>query len=265
MSSANRTGALASTPFHVAGKVIVVTGGASGIGLAMARRFLHDGAATVVIADRRATAAQQAAKELGAQAMACDVSEESQTRRLVDETEARFGPIDLFCANAGVSIDGGEQLPDSDWQRLWQVNVMAIVHAARVLTPRMLARGGGHFLITASAAGLLSQADAPYAVTKHAALSFAEWLSIKYGARGLGVSCLCPLGVDTPLFRAEPAAKRARMSERVLTANEVADSVAVALREGRFLILSHEETQGFVERRALDRERWLRGMRKLQG
>lgn len=257
----------ASIPFSAEGQVVVVTGGASGIGRALAQQFLQDGARCVVLADRDEAAARAAAQALGPGAVAvfCDVAVEQGTRRLIDDTEARFGPIGLLCANAGVSAAGGEQLPDAQWQRLWDINVMAHVHAARLLVPRMLARGGGHLLVTASAAGLLSQFDAPYAVTKHAAVAFAEWLSIAYGEQGLGVSCLCPQGVDTPLFRAEPQERQQRMSADVRSPAEVARTVSQGLAEGRFLILSHPQTQDFVARRALARERWLRGMRKLQG
>ncbi|MDA7416016.1 SDR family NAD(P)-dependent oxidoreductase [Xenophilus arseniciresistens] len=257
----------ASTPFHAQGRVIVVTGGGSGIGRALVQRFVAEGARCVVAADRDEAAARDAARQAGPAAVAvfCDVASEPGTRGLIETTEARFGPIDLFCANAGVSVQGGAGLPDGQWQRLWEINVMAHVHAARQLVPRMLARGGGHLLFTASAAGLLSQFDAPYAVTKHAALAFAEWLSIAHGGQGLGVSCLCPQGVDTPLFRAESAARQQGMSAQVRTPQEVAALVVQALAEGRFLILTHPETQEYVARRALTRERWLRGMRKLQG
>lgn len=262
MGQGDRLSAVAPGGWSARGRVVVVTGGASGIGAALARRYARDGA-RVVVADRDAAAARTVAAEIGGTAQACDVAQEAQTIHLIDDTESRIGPIALFCANAGVSVRGGEELPDRDWQRLWDINLMAHVHAARALVPRMLARGKGRFLFTASAAGLLSQFDAPYAVTKHAAVAFAEWLSITYGDRGIVVSCLCPGGVDTPLFRAESAQRQALMSAQVISPEAVADVAVRGVAEGRALVLSHPDVQGFVERRATEHERWLRGMRRL--
>lgn len=249
--------------FRSQGSVVVVTGAAGGIGAALARQCVRDGAAAVVVADRDAARVQSLAHEIGAHALVCDLSTEAGTRELIETTEAQFGPIDLFCANAGITAEGGEQLPDEVWLRMWQINVMAHVQAARLLVPRMLARGGGHFLVTASAAGLLSQFDAPYAVTKHAAVAFSEWLSIEYGDQGLGVSCLCPAGVDTAMFRAESGTRRSLMSKQVLTADDVAAAALTGLAEGLFLILPHIEVQNFFEARATQHERWLKGMRRL--
>lgn len=249
--------------FRIQGAVVVVTGAAGGIGAALARQCVNDGAAAVIVADRDAARLQRLAREIGAHALVCDLSTEDGTRELIEATEARFGPIDLFCANAGISAEGGEQLPDEVWLRMWQVNVMAHVQAARLLVPRMLARGGGHFLITASAAGLLSQFDAPYAVTKHAAVAFAEWLSIEYGDQGLGVSCLCPAGVDTAMFRAESDTRQSLMSKQVLTAADVAAAGLLGLADGHFFILPHSEVQKLFEARALQHGRWLSGMRRM--
>lgn len=246
---------------NVAGQVVVITGGGSGIGAALARRCALEGAARVVVSDRHAAAAEAVAREIGGLAIAADVADEAQTRALIDETEHRCGPIGLFCANAGVTAQGGVELPDADWQRLWQINVMAHVHAARMLVPRMLARGGGHLLFTASAAGLLSQFDAPYAVTKHAAVAHAEWLSITYGNQGLGVSCLCPLGVDTPMLQAEGDVRRALMSDGLLSADAVAQVVMQGLAAGDFLILPHPQVREFMRRRGQDHGRWLQAMR----
>jgi NAD(P)-dependent dehydrogenase (short-subunit alcohol dehydrogenase family) len=248
---------------NIAGAVVVVTGGGSGIGAAMARRFAKEGAAHVVVTDRDAAAAQAVAREIGGHAVAADATHEHQTRALIDWAESHCGPIDLFCANAGVTAHGGVELPDAQWQRLWQVNVMAHVHAARELVPRMLQRGRGHLLFTASAAGLLSQFDAPYAVTKHAAVAFAEWLSITHGDQGLGVSCLCPQGVDTPMLRAEDDTRRELMSQGLLSADAVADAVVRGLAAGDFLILPHPEVADYMRRRADDHPRWLRSMRRL--
>jgi len=245
-------------------KVVVVTGGASGIGAAMARRFVQAGARAVVVADRHGAQAAALAATIGAHPAEADVAVEADLLRLIDQTESRHGAIDLFCSNAGITAHGGPELPDADWQRVMAVNLMAHVHAARALLPRMLARGSGYLLQTASAAGLLSQFDAPYAVSKHAAVSFAEWLSITYGARGIGVSCLCPGGVDTPLLDAETPERRALMAEGIVTPDAVAQAVVDGLREERFLILPQPFIHEQMQRKAADPDRWLRGMRRWQ-
>ncbi|MEJ8849198.1 SDR family oxidoreductase [Variovorax rhizosphaerae] len=250
-------------------KVVVITGGASGIGAAMARRFVVEGARVVVVADRDGARADALVDRLrseglgGALAATVDVSSEATITGLINDIEARHGPIDLFCSNAGTTIPGGPELPDADWRHVLDINLMAHVHAARALLPRMLARGGGYLLQTASAAGLLSQFDAPYAVSKHAAVAFAEWLSITYGDRGIRVSCLCPGAVDTPLLQAESPARRALMSQGVIDPDAVAGIVVQGLAEERFLILTHDFVQAQIERKATDRERWIRGMRRL--
>lgn len=246
-------------------KVIVITGGASGIGLAMGRRFVAEGARAVVLADRDGARAQSEAQRIGAHAEALDVAAEGAIEALIDAVDARHGPIDLFCSNAGITATGGAELPDADWQRVMDVNLMAHVRAARALLPRMLSRGSGYLLQTASAAGLLSQFDAPYAVSKHAAVAFAEWLSITYGDRGIGVSCLCPGAVDTPLLQAESDQRRALLSQGLLDADAVAAIVVEALAQRRFLILTHDFVQDQWQRKAADPERWLRGMRRLHG
>jgi len=247
------------------GKVVVVTGGASGIGAAMARRFVAEGTRAMVIADRDETGARRLAEAIGAHALPLDVCDGAAMAQAIDAIESRHGPIDLFCSNAGTTAIGGPELPDADWRRVMDVNLMAHVHAARALLPRMLARGGGYFLQTASAAGLLSQFDAPYAVSKHAAVAFAEWLSISYGDRGIRVSCLCPGAVDTPMLRAENDTRRELLSAGLIDADAVADRVVEALAEERFLILTHDFVQQQVERKAADPQRWIRGMRRLHG
>lgn len=246
-------------------KVVVVTGGASGIGLAMGRRFVAEGARAVVLADRDGERARVAAARMGCHAAALDVSAEGAIEALVDAVEVQHGPIDLFCSNAGITAIGGPELPDADWQRVMDVNLMAHVRAARALLPRMLSRGGGYFLQTASAAGLLSQFDAPYAVSKHAAVAFAEWLSITYGDRGIRVSCLCPGAVDTPLLQAESDARRVLLAQGLIDADAVAAIVVEALAQERFLILTHGFVQEQLRRKVEDTERWLRGMRRLHG
>ncbi|MBA1149614.1 SDR family NAD(P)-dependent oxidoreductase, partial [Ectothiorhodospiraceae bacterium WFHF3C12] len=194
-----------------------------------------------------------------------DVGRQDHLEALVDDVETRYGPVDLFCSNAGVAGAGGPEAADAVWQNSWDVNVMAHVRAARVLLPRMLERGGGYLLQTASAAGLLSQFDAPYAVTKHAAVAFSEWLTITYGSRGIGVSCLCPGAVETPMFQAQSEARQALMAGGAgrMTPEEVAASVVDGLREERFLIVPHLKILDYVRGKADDLEGWLAGMRHL--
>ena len=245
------------------GKVCVVTGGASGIGRALCRQFAAEGAAGVAVADRNADGAAAVAGEIGGLAVTTDVAVEGDVQALVAVTSARFGRIDLFCSNAGIAIGGDESTSDADWQRIWQVNVMAHVYAARAVIPPMLERGDGYILSTASAAGLLSQVgSAPYTVTKHAALAFAEWLSITYGDRGLKVSCLCPQGVRTGMLN--EASGPAFLLTGALAPEQVAEAVVAGLRDERFLILPHPEVAEYARRKADDPERWLRGMRRLQ-
>jgi NAD(P)-dependent dehydrogenase (short-subunit alcohol dehydrogenase family) len=257
---------------EVAGKVVVVTGAASGIGRALAWRFAEDGARGVVVADLDAEGAARVAQDIGPSAVAvgCDVADAGQVGDLVDRAESELGPVDLFCANAGVG--GGVGL-DEGWELALGVNVMAHVHAARRLVPGWLERGSGYFLATASAAGLLTQiGSGPYAVSKHAAVAFAEWLSVTYGDRGIGVSCLCPMGVNTPLLHAgeqggevgQAASAVVKTAGAVLEPEQVADVVVEGLREERFLILPHPEVLTFFQRKGSDYDRWLRGMRRLQ-
>jgi NAD(P)-dependent dehydrogenase (short-subunit alcohol dehydrogenase family) len=245
-------------------RVCVVTGGASGIGRALAARFVAEGARAVVVVDRAADGARAAAEELGAMGMQADVGREEDVLRVIDDTETRCGPIDLFCSNAGILVVGGPEVPTADWQRIWDVNLMAHVFAARHLVPRMLARGGGYLLQTASAAGLLAQiGSAPYSVTKHAAVGFAEWLAITYGDRGLRVSVLCPQAVRTAMTAGVPDGGVAGV-DGMLEPERIADVVVEGLAAERFLILPHPTVAEYVRRKAEDVERWLRGMRRLQ-
>jgi len=254
----------------LADRHVVVTGAARGIGAALARRFAADGA-RVVVADVGdvAAVADELPQALGVHA---DVSSEQGNVDLIAAAEERFGPIDLFFANAG--IGGGTDLttPEESWRQAFDVNVNAHRWAAKHLIDGWLARGEGYFCSTASAAGLLAQiGSAPYTLTKRAAVAFAEWLAITYGARGLKVSCLCPQGVNTEMLRAgdDPAlggggTQVVRVSGVVLEPEQVADVVADAIRDERFLILPHPEVHEFVRRKADDPDRWLAGMRKLQ-
>lgn len=248
----------------VADKVVVVTGGASGIGRALARRFAAEGARGVAVADRDGAGATSVADEIGPQAMAAatDVSVESEVVDLVGRTEDRFGPIDLFCSNAGIATGGGAEAPDEAWQQIWDVNVMSHVYAARAVLPGMIARGEGYLLNTASAAGLLSQiGSAPYAVTKHAAVAFAEWLSITHGDQGVKVSCLCPQGVRTKMLG---DAIGALLGPSAIEPEQLADAVIEGLRAEEFLILPHPEVREYFRRKGDDYDRWIRGMRRLQ-
>jgi NAD(P)-dependent dehydrogenase (short-subunit alcohol dehydrogenase family) len=244
----------------LAGKVVVVTGAASGIGRALAVRLAKEGAKGVVAADLNGHGAEEVAKLVGGIGVATNVAIESDVQRLVARAVETFGAIDLFCSNAGIFVPGGEQVPDADWRRIFDVNVMAHVFAARAVLPAMLARGQGYFLATVSAAGLLTQiGSAPYAVTKHAALAFSEWLSVTYGDRGLRVSCLCPQGVRTPMLTGDSF-----LLEGALEPEAVAEAAVQGIRAERFLVLPHPEVATYFERKAADYERWLRGMRRLQ-
>lgn len=245
--------------------VVVVTGGGSGIGRALCRRFVADGARAVVVVDREATA-HDVATEIGGIAIQADVGVEADVARVVAETVAAHGRVDLFCSNAGIGGgEGGIGASDAEWQRIWQVNVMAHIYAARAVLPSMLAAGRGYLLQTASAAGLLTQiGSASYAVTKHAAVAFAEWLSVTYGDRGIRVSCLCPQGVKTPMLEGASDAARVLLADSALEPDVVADAVIEGLAAERFLILPHPEVGEYVQRKAADHERWLRGMRRLQ-
>ena len=247
-------------------KVVVVTGGGNGIGRALCRRFAAEGAKAVVVADMNAETAAQVANDIGGTAITCDVSREADVAALVTQTIARHGGIDLFCSNAGIAVNGDEHTADAEWARCWDVNVMAHVYAARAVVPHMLERGGGYLLQTVSAAGLLTHPQsATYAVTKHASLAFAEWLSMTYGDRGITVSALCPQGVKTDmLLRSEAqGTRRSFLIDSALEPEQVADDVVKGLAAGRFLILPHGEVAEYVRRKATDHDRWLRGMRRL--
>lgn len=251
---------------QLADQVVVVTGAARGIGRALAERFAEEGARAVVIADLDAEGATTVANEIGGVAVPTNVAKESDIIRLVQHAERMFGRIDLFCSNAGIIVQGGAEVPDHDWQRTWEVNVGAHIYAARAVLPGMIARGGGYLLQTASAAGLLTQiGSAPYSVTKHAAVAFAEWLAIAHYDQGIRVSVLCPQGVRTNMLASAPhTGIGAFLRETALEPNQVAEAVVKALAEERFLILPHPEVANYFERKATDYERWLRGMRRLQ-
>jgi len=276
------------------GRIVVITGGGGGIGRAMAAAFAAAGAGAVVVADIDGDAAERVAASLRANGhealgLRCDVSEEADTIAVVAAAVAAYGHIDIFCANAGIVVPGGVEVLDTEWERIWDINVRSHVHAARAVLPAMLERGEGYLINTASAAGLLTQiGSAPYAVTKHAAVALAEWLSITHGDAGIRVSCLCPQGVWTAMTGAPADAEGAGNHgagidgaeaggegiesdfavstagrDGMLLPAEVAAAVIEAVGDERFLILPHPVVADYEVRRASERERWLRGMRKV--
>jgi NAD(P)-dependent dehydrogenase (short-subunit alcohol dehydrogenase family) len=243
-------------------KLVVVTGAASGIGRALAQRFAMEKARLVVCADVNITGAAETAKNVGGVVLTVDVSKESDIVGLIDTVERDHGPIDLFCSNAGIGIGGGPEASNAQWQRIWDINVMAHVWAARHLIPRMIARGGGYLLNTSSAAGLLSQiGSAPYAVTKHAAVGLAEWLAFTYGDQGIKVSVLCPQAVRTAMTAANPDGVAS--INGMLEPEAVAEACVQTIREERFLVLPHPEVLTYMRRKTEDYDRWIGGMRKL--
>ncbi|MGE5409214.1 MAG: SDR family oxidoreductase [Syntrophothermus sp.] len=252
----------------------VVTGGGSGIGAALARRLARAGAGAVVVADLDGAAAERVAAELGPEALglAADVGRPEEIERLVDAAEERFGPVDAFFSNAGIGGPlGGPEVSDAEWQRIWEINVMAHVWAARRLLPGMLERRRGHLSSTASAAGLLANPGLmPYSVTKHAAVAVAEWLAITYGGpeSGVGFSCFCPQGVATPMLetwrKEDPSSRLATASGATIAPDEAAEALLAGIAEGRFLVLSHPEVHTYMQRKAGDPARWLAGMQRFQ-
>jgi NAD(P)-dependent dehydrogenase (short-subunit alcohol dehydrogenase family) len=256
-------------------QVVIVTGGASGIGRELCRAFAAQGARGVTVADIDEAGAARVAGELALDAdqtlaVPVDVADERQVRTVVQRTEEAFAPVDLFCANAGILIGGGVEVPDAEWKRIWSVNVLSHIYAARAVLPGMIERGKGYLLHTASAAGLLTQlGSAPYSVTKHAVVALAEWLSITHAADGITVSCLCPQGVWTgmtgaPTDDSDPLLSATAGRNGMLMPEDVASTVLAGLADERFLILPHPEVATFEQRRAGDRERWLRAMRRIQ-
>ena len=244
-------------------RIVVVTGAASGIGKALAIRFKAEGAKLVVCSDRNAEGVRAVAAEVGGVAFETNVAREEDIIHLIETVEKDHGPIDLFCSNAGIGVGGGAETPNDAWQRIWDINVMAHVWAARHLVPRMIARGGGYLLNTASAAGLLSQiGSAPYAVTKHAAVALAEWLAITHGDDGIKVSVLCPQAVRTAMTAGNPDGVAS--VDGMIEPEAVAEACVRAIEAEDFLVLPHPEVLEYMRRKTGDYNRWIGGMRKLQ-
>ena len=242
------------------GTVAVVTGGASGIGRALCERFTREGARVAVVDLDGAAAGAVAAGLPGAAGYGVDVTDEKRIQELVADVDRTLGPIGVYCSNAGAALGAGLG-SDADWDRSWRLHVQAHVYAARAVLTGMVDRGAGHFLVTASAAGLLTSLDsAVYTATKHASVGLAEWLSITYGGTGVGFSCLCPQGVRTPMTTGENGV--GTDIGPLLEPEDVAGSVVAAIDDGHFLILPHPEVAGYEQRRATDRDRWLTGMRR---
>lgn len=246
------------------GKVVVVTGAAGGIGSALVRALVAEGASTVVATDLNPP--PRAGEHIVN--VALDVTDGAATESLVDRVERDHGPIGLWFANAGVTTGGSYDAPDAAWELQWNVNVMAHVHASRALLPRWLARGEGHLVTTASMAGILTTlGDGVYAATKHAAVGFAEWMAISYADQGIKVSCVCPGAVDTPMLRGtlgDPDKANAAIGGGgAISAEHAAARIIEGVRADRFLILTHPEMREFIIRKADDTDRWIRGMSRL--
>jgi|TARA_B110000879_G_scaffold43857_1_gene61908 NAD(P)-dependent dehydrogenase (short-subunit alcohol dehydrogenase family) len=245
-------------------KIIVITGAGSGIGRALAIRFKAEGAKQIVAVDINAENAQATAEMIGGVAMAADVSNEDDIVRVIEDTETQIGPIDLFCSNAGVGMGQDLNSPNNQWQMSWDINVMSHLFAARHLVPRMVARGGGYFLNTASAAGLLNQIGlAAYGVTKHAAVGFGEWLAIHHQHEGIKVSMLCPQAVRTAMTAGDNASTTAASNDGMMEPEEMVETVVEELRKESFMILPHPIVLEYMHNKVSNYDRWIGGMNKL--
>ena len=248
---------------NLQGKVVVVTGGGSGIGRALCRRFATEGAQSIVVADINRESAKSVASDVNGLAVTTNVAVEDDVKALVTRVVEAYGRVDVYCSNAGVAFGGGAEANDDAWRQSWDVNVMAHVYAARAVLPGMLQRGEGYIVGTVSAAGLLNHVQAaPYSATKAAALSFFEWLSIAYGDEGIRVSAICPQGVKTPMLA--QGGEKGFLQDGALEPEDVANAVVKGMQDERFLILPHPEVSDYFLRRATDYDRWLRGMRRLR-
>lgn len=242
-------------------KIAVITGGASGIGRELARRFMAEGAKAVAVADVQEEALAAVAEEIGGLAVPTDVASEADIQNLVARAEAELGPIDIFCSNAGIARLGDENAPDEEWQLNWNIHLMAHVYAVRAVAPKMAARGSGYLIHTASAAGLLSHINsATYSVTKHAAVAFAEWVAIRYGHKGVKVSVLAPQAVRTAMTSGNE--ESVASVDGMIEPTQLADCVIETMGREEFLILPHPEVRDYMVRKATDVDRWLRGMNR---
>ena len=254
---------------QVSGKVVVVTGGANGIGKALCERFAAEGAKLVVVADLEEANAKAVAEAIGGVGFGVNVRDEGQIAAMVDAVQAEHGPVDLFCSNAGIIATDGEpwwatSAPNDTWQAMWDIHVMSHVYAARACLPSMIERGEGYFLNTVSAAGLLNQiGDAAYSTTKHAAVGFAEALAITHGDDGIKVSMICPQAVATRMIGDFEDGGTAGV-DGVITPADVAEAVIQGLAEERFMILPHAEVEQYRQNKTADYDRWIGGMRKLR-
>ena len=248
---------------EIINKRVVVTGAASGIGKALCNAFKDAGADSVVAVDVNEAGVRKTATEVEGHSVVANVGKEDDIKRIIDEANQYSGGIDIFCSNAGISgAPGFIEAKEKDWQNIWEVNVMSHVFAARNVIPQMLEQGGGYLMNTASAAGLLTQlGSAGYSVTKAAAVSFAEWIKITYGSRGIGVSCLCPQAVKTAMTAQGPGVAGV---DGMIEPNVAAEDVIDAIKNDRFLVTPHEEVLEYVKRKASDRDRWIYGMQRLQ-
>lgn len=243
-------------------KIIVITGAASGIGRAMALRFAREGAKKIICADINLEGAQETADQIDGVAFAVNVAVEAEIADMISTVEQEVGPIDLFCSNAGILTTGGVEVPNDDWQRIWEINVMAHIWAARHLVPKMTERGGGYFLNTASAAGLLNQVgSAPYGVTKHAAVGLAEWIAMTYGDQGIKVSVLCPQAVRSEMTRGHEDGVASL--DGMLEPEPVAEACVQTIRDETFLVLPHPEVANYMRNKTDNYDKWIGGMRKL--
>jgi NAD(P)-dependent dehydrogenase (short-subunit alcohol dehydrogenase family) len=254
---------------ELSGRHLIVTGGAGGIGSALASRFAEEGARAVVVADRDLDKAQQVVQEFGGLAVQFDAGREDSVKALITQATEANGPIDIFVSNAGVpgGLGGPPETTDEVWDEAWRVNVMAHVWASRALLPGMLERGEGYLINTASAAGLLTQVSSVgYSVTKHAAVALAEWMAIEYGEAGIRISCICPQGVRTPMLELamdDPAGAAALTAGGLIEPEDVAEAVVAGIRDERLLILPHEEVAQHMALKGAQPARWIAGMRKI--
>jgi NAD(P)-dependent dehydrogenase (short-subunit alcohol dehydrogenase family) len=247
-------------------RVVIVTGAGRGIGAALCHRFAAAGAGLVVVSDLDEAAAAKVAAEIGTRAIAnrCDVSSEQDVNTLVQQTIGTANRIDIFCSNAGITFKGGLESTNAEWQRMWDVNVMSRLFAARAVVPAMLERGEGYIVHTASAAGVLTEiGSASYSVTKHADLAMAEWLSVAYGRSGIRVSCVCPLGVETDMLdESDPIHRYLHL--HAISADDAAAAILAGIQKEQFLILPHPEVLEFFRLKTEDYDRWIRGMQRMR-